>query len=456
MIEETRIQPLNSIGIKKGDYVLYWMQQSQRVFWNHALEYAIRQANELGLPLVVFFGLTGNFPEANLRHYTFMLQGLAEVQTSLWKSGIAMTVRKISPETGALELSRGASLLVTDRGYLALQRQWRDRVAQNALCRVVQVESDVIVPIEKASNREQYSAGTLRPRLHRLIDHYLCGFTHGKVKKDSLGLKLDSLDLGDTGSVLALLDIDPTVAPIEWLRGGTSTAVRRLKDFIEKKLDRFHEIRNEPSLDYASHMSPYLHFGQISPLQIAMEVLKTGSPGSESFLEELIVRRELSMNFVYYNPHYTSYGCLPEWARKTLMEHKLDRREYLYSLELLERAQTHDPYWNAAQRELVLRGKMQGYMRMYWGKKILEWSRLPEEAYDTALYLNNRYSLDGRDANGYAGVAWCFGKHDRAWSERKVYGKVRYMNDRGLERKFDMKSYLKRVESYGTVPVGSG
>jgi deoxyribodipyrimidine photo-lyase len=219
-----------------------------------------------------------------------------------------------------------------------------------------------------------------------------------------------------------------------------------LDNFIESKLDRFADLRNDPSMEYTSNMSPYLHFGQISPLYIALKVSKTDSPGMESYLEELIIRRELSMNFVYYNPKYQSIDCLPSWALKTLNEHEKDQRNYTYAQMELEEADTHDPFWNAAQKEMVYTGKMHGYMRMYWGKKILEWVQTPREAYHIALYLNNKYELDGRDPNGYTGVAWCFGKHDRAWRERKIFGKVRYMNDKGLQRKFKIDKYVDRVD----------
>jgi deoxyribodipyrimidine photo-lyase len=196
-------------------------------------------------------------------------------------------------------------------------------------------------------------------------------------------------------------------------------------------------------------MSPYLHFGQISPVYIVQRVLESAQAGVEEYLEELIIRRELSMNFVTYNPFYDTYGGLPDWARRTLAEHAEDPREHIYSRSEFEEARTDDPYWNAAQQELLVTGKMHGYMRMYWGKKILEWSETPEEAYRTALILNNRYELDGRDPNGYAGVAWCFGRHDRAWKERPVFGKIRYMNAAGLNRKFDAGRYAARIEALG-------
>jgi deoxyribodipyrimidine photo-lyase len=246
---------------------------------------------------------------------------------------------------------------------------------------------------------------------------------------------------------LKKLGVDAAVQPVHWIKGGTEAGLRHLDEFIRHKLDRFDELRNDPGLDYSSNLSPYLHFGQISSLQAAMAVLDSGSPGKDRFLEELIVRRELAINFVHYNRDYDTYQCLPEWAQATLRKHRRDRREYRYRFEELESSATHDRYWNAAQRELVVSGKMHGYMRMYWGKKILEWSGTPESAYETALRLNNKYSIDGRDPNGFAGVAWCFGKHDRAWPERSVFGKIRYMNDKGLERKFDMEAYFARVEA---------
>ena len=196
-------------------------------------------------------------------------------------------------------------------------------------------------------------------------------------------------------------------------------------------------------------MSPYLHFGQISPLYIALEVLKTSGKAQDVFIEELIVRRELSHNFVFYNDKYDSFDCLPPWAKRTLNFHKVDKREYIYTLRDFESAKTHDPYWNAAQKEMVLTGKMHGYMRMYWGKKILEWSRTPQTGFKIALELNNKYELDGRGANAFAGVAWCFRKHDRAWADRPVFGKVRYMNAAGLKRRFDADAYVEKINSLG-------
>lgn len=450
MIHPSRIQPLNGRSIQDGRYVLYWMQASQRIDYNHALEYAVGEANERNLPVVVVFGLTDRFPEANLRHYAFMLEGLMEVRKGLRDRGIRFVLMHRSPELAAVDLAEEAALVVADRGYLRIQRQWRNHVAKNSPCAVVQVESDAVVPVETASPKEEYTAGTLRPKLQRILKGYLVPLKERPVRKDSLSLRLDANSEEDHAGLLKKMKIDRTVPPVRAFRGGTAQANALLEEFIAKKIRRYDELRSDPGLDYSSHLSPYLHFGQISPLAVALRIsAERAVPAAarEAFLEELIVRRELSMNFVFYNERYDEFECLPDWARKTLAEHTKDRREVLYAPEQWERAGTHDPYWNAAQKEMVLTGKMHNYMRMYWGKKILEWSRTPAEAFRTALWLNNRYELDGRDPNAYAGVAWCFGKHDRAWSERKVFGKIRYMNDAGLKRKFDMDAYLKKVDA---------
>jgi deoxyribodipyrimidine photo-lyase len=249
--------------------------------------------------------------------------------------------------------------------------------------------------------------------------------------------------------ILFPLSIDRTVSSVEFRKGGTSRAKRLLKVFIAGKLKHYPEHRSDPGLDGISHMSPYLHFGQISPLYIATEVIKAkGVPraAKDAYLEELIVRRELSINFVHYHPAYGNFTALPGWARQTLERHLADRRPSRYRPEELEKGLTHDPYWNAAQREMALTGSMHNTMRMYWGKKILEWSDSPKDAFYTALRLNNKYQLDGRDPNSYAGVAWCFGKHDRPWMERDIFGTVRYMNDAGLRRKFGMDRYVKKIQ----------
>jgi len=447
MIEESRIRPLNENRPKKGEFVLYWMQASQRAEHNHALEFAIEQANELKLPVIVYFGLTDAFPEANERHYYFMLEGLKNVRKSLASKGIGMVIERCSPEVGTVKFAKRASLIVCDRGYLKIQKKWRQYVSEHIECPLIQVESDVIVPVEVASTKEEYSAATLRRKIQRVIPKYLVSLAEQIPCIDSTGFEFGSQDISDTSKALAKLTIDRSVRPSLLYHGGTDEAQKRLREFILKKLAKYQELRNDPNEDILSNLSPYLHFGQISPLHIALEVSRTGEANSDAFLEELIVRRELSMNFVHYNPEYDSFKGLPNWVKQTLSEHSHDARQYLYTRVELEQAQTHDPYWNAAQMEMVTTGKMHGYMRMYWGKKILEWAETPQESYEIALYLNNKYELDGRDPNGFAGVAWCFGKHDRPWGLRPIFGNVRYMSSDGLKRKFDAEKYASRYAS---------
>lgn len=444
MVQPTRIHDLNDKPTRKGKYVLYWMQHAQRAEWNHALEHAIQQANQLNLPLLVLFSLTDKYPEANERHYAFMLQGLRETQQTLRNRGIRMVIQLGHPPERAIEMSQEAALIVMDRGYVRHLRQWRVEVAERVSCHAVQVETDLIVPLQVASGKEEWSAATLRPKIHAHLPNYLVPAEETPIHSDSLGMEVESIALDDLDALLATLDIDRSVRRVSRFTGGTSAAKKLLDNFVHHKIQHYAEMRNDPSQNYQSHMSPYLHFGQISPLYVALQVLQSPhQAGVNVFLEELIIRRELSFNFVYYNPQYDSFGGLPAWAKETLFRHRNDLREYLYEQEEFEAAATHDPYWNAAMREMVRTGKMHNYMRMYWGKKILEWTRTPEEAFQVVLTLNNKYFLDGRNPNSYAGVAWCFGKHDRPWSEREIFGKVRYMNANGLRRKFDIEAYVR-------------
>jgi deoxyribodipyrimidine photo-lyase len=447
MIHPERVKVLSRGGFDHGRFVFYWMQQAQRAECNHALEYAVRAANERDLPLAVFFGLTDDYPNANLRHYDFLVRGPLETRTALAERGIRLVLQPVSPERGVFEAAREAALVVTDRGYTRVQRQWRARAAARLECPLVQVETDVIVPLETVSLKEEYAAATIRPKILRQLRRFLVPLRETPLRRDSLNLPFveDGLP-ADAAAILARLPVDRSVPPVTAFAPGASAAKQRLADFLAHKLRHYHEARNDPTADATSHLSPYLHFGQISPLDVALAVTQTGaSPGAAVFLEELIVRRELAMNFAQYNEAYDRLGCLPEWAQRTLAAHRKDKRAYAYTRREWEQARTHDPYWNAAQLELVRTGKMHGYMRMYWGKKLIEWTRDPAEAFRFAVELNDKYALDGRDPNGYAGVAWCFGKHDRPWAERAVFGKVRYMNAAGLRRKFDIDDYVRRV-----------
>ncbi len=430
--------------------VLYWMQQSQRAEGNHALEYAIELANVRQKPVLVVFGLTGDYPEANARHYTFLLEGLQETRERLRQRGIALVIRLGSPDRVALDIGEKADLIVCDRGYLRHQNQWREAVARHAPCRLVQVESDAVVPVETASEKKEYAARFLRPKVQRLLQAYLKPPATLQVDRSSLHMDLPGADPTDIATILDTLHIDQGVPPVSHLfRGGTRQARKRMMSFLQNDLAVYAADGNQPQTDSISHMSMYLHFGQISPIDLALLVQQAPEPLSESkdaYLEQLIVRRELAFNFTTYTPDYDQYACLPQWAQETLLFHQKDTRPVVYSTELLEQAQTHDPYWNAAMLEMKHTGFMHNYMRMYWGKKILEWSETPEGAFEAIRKLNNRYFLDGRDPNSYAGCGWIFGLHDRPWKERPIFGKIRYMAASGLERKCDINGYIEKVK----------
>ena len=446
-IRAERVRPLNDRKATGRPFVVYWMQAAQRARTNHALEYAVRAANELRKPLVVFFALTENYPEANERHYAFMLEGLKETQETLRGRGIPMVVRRGEPAKEIAAFGRDAAMVVVDDGYVRVERGWRRSAAAALDCPLVEVATNVIVPVWAASSKEEYAAATLRPRIYRLLDGFLTPLRETPLRVESVEPALDNWDIGDTGAALARLDLDRTIGRVPFFKGGAAEAEKRLRAFVKNKLAAYAEARNDPSLDALSGLSPYLHFGQISPLAVALAVKKGPAYGQAAFLEELVVRRELSFNFVHYNRAYDRFEGLPGWCRQTLLERAGDPRPYLYSRTELETAATHDPYWNAAQKEMVLTGKMHGYMRMYWGKKILEWSASPRAGFRTALALNNAYELDGRDANAFAGVAWAFGKHDRPWAWRPIFGTVRYMNAAGLRRKCDADAYVRKVEA---------
>ena len=448
MIQNERIIYLNEKGEQKGRYLLYWMQASQRTHDNQALETAIRMANQRSLPVLVYFELIDNFPEANLRHYTFMLEGLKEVLKDLHHLRIQLVVNYLPSKKypDLVALSKKAVMVITDYGYLPFQTEWRKKYARQLPCMMMQVESDVVIPVKTASAKEEYTAGTFRPKIQHLLQDYLQPLKMTAPDHSSLGFRIKSFSISNLKESLNQLSIDSSVPPSFFYHGGASQAEKLLNQFIKEKIYQFTSLRNDPSLDYLSQMSPYLHFGQISPLYIALRV-KAEAPAEayENYIEELIVRREVAINYVHYNPNYDQFEGLPKWARNTLEEHHYDPRQYIYSVDELEHALTHDPYWNAAQKEMIITGKMHGYMRMYWGKKILEWSTTPQEAFKRCIYLNNKYELDGRDPNGYTGIAWCFGKHDRAWKERPIFGKIRYMNAKGLERKFDIDRYVEKI-----------
>ncbi|WP_336486834.1 deoxyribodipyrimidine photo-lyase [Methylobacterium nigriterrae] len=454
-IQAGRIRILHDAAPRRGGaYVLYLLQQANRAHFNPALEYAIEEANRLALPVVACFGLldgASGFPEANARHYAFLLQGLADARAGLDERGIGLVVRKASPAEIAIDLARDAALLVLDRGYLAIQKGWYAEIAGRVDTRIVQVEGDVVVPVEAASGRHEYGARTLRPKLHRVWDEYIQPLRPRRVARRADGLGLTSaVDVSDPDAVLAGMSLDRSVPPVKRFRGGESAARARLAAYLAGPFADYGTNRGKPEAGAASHMSPYLHFGQISPVEIALAVRAAKAGAAEdraSYLEEVVVRRELAMNHVFYTERYDAYAqAVPDWARKTLAAHEGDPRPHLYSEAELAEGRTHDRHWNAAQAEMRETGYMHNHLRMYWGKKILEWSPSPEEGFARTLRLNNRYFLDGRDPNSFTNVAWVYGLHDRPWARRKVFGTVRYQSENSL-RKIDAKAYLRSVEA---------
>jgi len=448
-IAEERIKQINDQDLKDGEYVLYWMEQSQREDYNQALEYACSLANEKDVGVVVAFGLKEDFPDGNLRHFTFMLEGLAETGRELMNRNIKFVLRTGEPVEIALDMGKSASAIVCDRGYLKFQKKWRKLVAQKADCAVFQVECDVVVPVEEASDKEEYAARTIRSKLNDQENKYVREVERVKVKKSAKSLSLKSLDWEHPKAVLGDLNIDRSVEPVSnYFKGGTSEAKKHFKHFLENAYHHYDGHRQKPEKDDVSFMSMYLHFGQISPLYLLEEIKNKRGENREAFVEELLVRRELAVNFCYHNEDYDSLKSIPDWAQETLEDHKNDQRDKVYTAEQLENAETHDEYWNAAMKMMKMRGYLHNHMRMYWGKQILLYTNTPQYAHKVALDLHNKYFLDGRDCNSYANIAWLFGNHDRGWGESEVFGKVRSMTKSGLERKIDTEAYLDKVKGY--------
>jgi deoxyribodipyrimidine photo-lyase len=447
-VDITRVRLLNSKAERKGP-VIYWMSRDQRVNDNWALLYAQQKALEKEEPLIVLFCLVPRFLDATLRHYSFMLEGLREVEGRLQELNIGFVLISGQPEaeiTGFMNQVK-AGVLVTDFSPLRVARGWKQRVSQTIDVAGFEVDAHNIVPCWEASEKQEYAAYTIRPKINRLLPEYLVDIPL-PVKHPFKTFKFDQPT--DWSAANRSLKADSNFASVENFTPGEAAAKEAMADFIEDRLPYYSNLRNDPTADGQSGLSPYLHFGQLSAQRLAYEVKKEAgkTPAGADFLEELIVRRELSDNFCYYNDQYDLTEAFPNWAKATLKVHLGDRREYLYSLEQFEKAQTHDDLWNAAQNEMVIRGKMHGYLRMYWAKKILEWSSSPEEALKTAIYLNDRYSLDGRDPNGYAGIAWSIGGvHDRAWPERPIFGKIRFMSYKGSKSKFNIQKYIEKVNN---------
>lgn len=449
-VAEARIRRQNAVPFRgDGDYVLYWMQQSQRVAENHALAFALEMASFLQKPLVVAFCLFGGYPEARWPHFVFMLEGLKALSRKFEALNIPFVLRIGEPEAVLPALIHKAEALVLDVGYLRHQKRWREHFGREAGCAVFAVESDVVVPLAQALERRAWAAHVLRRKILPLLPFFL-EEPHMPAALPFRGLPPAGEDAGEGEALLRRAGVPfSPLPPASPFQGGEDAARRCLEDFLLKKADRYVKERSLPHCHAVSFLSPYLHFGMIAPTLVLRRIQASPLKPEvrDAIVEQLVVRRELAMNFVQYTPDYDRYEALPSWAQETLAAHSKDVRPFLYSLEALEKGESHDPYWNAAMKEMRLTGYMHNVMRMYWGKKILEWSPSPEEAFERLLFLNNRHFLDGRDPCSYAGCGWILGLHDRPWPSRPVFGSIRFMTASGLERKSRIRDYVSWVDA---------
>ena len=433
----------------KGRYVLYWMQMFKRASHNYVLNFAIQMANERRMPLVVYEGLTFDYPWASDRLHTFILEGVAEKQVEFSKRGIRYVFylqrNKRDPKHTVARLARQAALLVTDDYPCFITPNHNTRIARLNLP-VYAVDANGMAPLS-AFPKEEYAAYTIRPKLNRLLPDLPRTIVtpHIDAQKPALDVDCPETPSINIADLVSQCDIDHTVPPSNLYRGGTRAGRQRLRHFVRNILPQYDETRNEPSIDGTSRLSPYLHFGFLSIQEVVNAVEQANAPKSakDAFLEQAIVRRELSFNLTRHNPNYDSLKSLPDWSLKTMRDHAGDPRPELLDEEKIEAAETYDELWNAAQRELVTTGLLHNYVRMLWGKRVIEWQRSYETAFELLVYLNNKYALDGRDPNSYAGILWCFGKHDRPWPEREIFGTLRYMSSKSMARKFRAGAYIK-------------
>lgn len=432
-----------------GRCVVYWMQRSQRGRDNPALDLAIGLGNRLTLPVVAVFGLTADYPNAQRRHFRFLVEGLPETRDQLAARGVPLVVRLGPPNEVAAEVAREASaaVVIGDENPVRVGVLWRELLARALSVPFACVDADVVVPTALFP-KEEYAARTIRPKIHRVLDAHLTASTNPRAAFSG-DAPPPKGELIHVESLMTALKVGG-VGAVSGYRGGPIEAARRLQRFILERLPGYAELRNEPSPYRTSELSAHLHFGQISPLTALLAARQSAAPREDvdAFVEELVVRRELAINFVARNPDYDRLAGCPRWGLETLAKHAGDPRPFLYSAAQLEAAETHDPLWNAAQREMVVSGRMHNYLRMYWAKKILEWTPDPTTAFAVALDLNDRYEMDGRDPNGWTGIAWAIGgRHDRPWPERPVFGTVRSMTAAGLRRKIDADAYLAWVQA---------
>ncbi|XP_049453920.1 CPD photolyase [Epinephelus fuscoguttatus] len=441
----------DSQKIKQGsEGVLYWMLRDHRVQDNWALIHAQRLALKENLPLHVCFCLyVPKSKLSTLRHYSFMLKGLEEIAKECKSLDIQFHLLHGSAADvlPGFVSDRSLGAVVTDFSPLREPLQWLEGV-KKALPKdipFIQVDAHNIVPCWVASPKLEYAARTIRGKITKLLPEFLTDFPLVEKHPHIATRTAKPVDWDKT---LASLPVDQTVAVPEWAKPGTKGGMAMLESFIDVRLKLFDTKRNDPNSAALSQLSPWIRFGHLSAQRVACQVqhsAKSSGVSVSSFIEELVVRRELTDNFCFYNEKYDRVEGAYEWAQKTLKDHAKDKRPYLYTREQLEKAKTHDKLWNAAQYQMVAEGKMHGFLRMYWAKKILEWTTSPAEALSIALYLNDRYELDGQDPNGFVGCMWSIcGIHDQGWAERPVFGKIRYMNYKGCLRKFDVARFEKK------------
>ncbi len=441
-IDPRRVQSQNDAPIGAGP-VLYVVARDQRVNDNWALLYALREANAAKVPLLVLFALGPMFQHGSARHNEWMVKSLEELEVSLKEYQIPffITMGEWQDTIPRFVAEHGVGQVVFDFNTLEPVRSWRDAVASVLSVKTVVVDAHNIIPVWEASPKAEFAAYTIRPKIHRLLREYLVRFPKMAAPDVPYQKPVPAIDWE---AVRAFRQCDYSEVIPTKFTPGEQAATEQLRYFINHDLERYESLRNDPNENCTSHLSPYLRWGNIGAATVvfAIESSDASRATKDAFIEELVVRRELAENYCYYTKDYTRVEAAHPWAQETLKAHQHDTREFVYTYEEFRDAKTHDNLWNAAQRQMVQEGKMHGFMRMYWAKKILEWTQDPQTAIDIALTLNDRYELDGRDSNGVVGVMWSVaGVHDRAWTERPVFGKIRYMNYAGCKRKFDVKRF---------------
>lgn len=437
-----------------GKCVIYWMGREQRAEDNWALLHASELAREHSVPVVVAINVTPkpNFMEANQRAYGFQMKGLQETEADLRKKGIPVYLFMGSPTDTIPRFASkmNAVAVVCDMFPLRMPTAWCAGVAKKlSKVPLYQVDAHNIVPVWEASDKQEVGARTIRSKIHQKLPEFFTEFPALPKQDTKLLNKLGGMPKSvDWTKVLKAVKIDRSVKEITWIKPGAAAAKSALAKFAKDRLAKFIH-RNDPLTCSQSGLGAWYHFGQLAPQRAALAVKEAGkgkaAASSKEFLEESVVRRELSDNFCFYNANYDNLKGAAGWAYQSLKKHSRDKREHVYTSNQLEQAKTHDHLWNAAQNELRGAGKMHGFMRMYWAKKILEWTKSPEEALKIGIKLNDKYSLDGRDPNGYVGMAWSvMGTHDMGWTERPIFGKIRYMNYAGCTKKFNVRAYEER------------